>query len=181
MAVVSAAIDDAELAELYRRVAPALHRRCASIVGNQDEARDLVQETFARYLKVRDQWRDRATPFAVLYRIATNAAIDRVRRRTTALGGERDAASVGEPRSLGRPDRFDSLHDLAVLTRGLSDEELTVAVLHHLDGYTQDGIAAALDLSRRTVGKILARFEDHIRKRAARLGYPAAVRSVGDG
>jgi DNA-directed RNA polymerase specialized sigma24 family protein len=68
-----------------------------------------------------------------------------------------------------------------VLTRGLSDEELTVAVLHHFDGYTQDGIAAALDLSRRTVGKILARFEDHIRKRAARLGYPAAVRSVGDG
>ena len=36
-----------------------------------------------------------------------------------------------------------------------AEEELTVAVLHHLDGYTQDGIAASLDLSRRTVGKML--------------------------
>jgi len=176
------AADHAELTELYKRHAPALHRRCASIVGNRDEARDLVQETFARYLSVRARWRDRASPFAVLYRIATNAAIDRLRRRNTAAEGELDDDAVdGAPHRTHRPDRFDSLHDLVVLTRGLSDEELTVAVLHHLDGYTQDGIAAALDLSRRTVGKILARFEDHIRKRAARLGYSAAARSANDG
>jgi len=182
MAVVTAVADDDELTELYRRHAPALLRRCAGIVGSRDEARDLVQETFARYLAVRDQWRDRGSPFAVLYRIATNAAIDRLRRRRTAADGALDARAVDdEPRRSDRPDRFDSLHDLAVLTRGLSDEELTVAVLHHFDGYTQDGIAAALDLSRRTVGKILARFEDHVRKRAARLGYPIAARSVGDG
>jgi RNA polymerase sigma-70 factor (ECF subfamily) len=180
--------EDAELTELYKRHAPALHRRCVGIVGDRDEARDLVQETFARYLTARGQWRDRASPFAVLYRIATNAAIDRLRRRRTAAAGQLDAEAVaGELDRAGRsgrpdrPDRFDSLHDLAVLTRGLSDEELTVAVLHHLDGYTQDGIAAALDLSRRTVGKILARFEDHIRKRAARMGYPVAARSLGDG
>jgi RNA polymerase sigma-70 factor (ECF subfamily) len=180
MAVVTAVADD-DLTELYKQYAPALLRRCASIVGSRDEARDLVQETFARYLAVRAQWRDRATPFAVLYRIAVNASIDRVRRRRTAAQGGLDADAVDATPRADRPDRFDSAHDLAVLTRGLSEEELTVAVLHHLDGYTQDGIAAALDLSRRTVGKILARFEDHIRKRAARMGYPMAARSVGDG
>lgn len=176
--------DDAELTELYKRHAPALHRRCLSIVGNRDEARDLVQEAFARYLSVRDSWRDRASPFAVLYRIATNAAIDRLRRRQTATAAEDALAAPahgGETQRPDRPDRFDHLHDLAVLTRGLSEEELTVAVLHHFDGYTQDGIAAALDLSRRTVGKILARFEDHIRKRAARMGYPTPARSASDG
>jgi DNA-directed RNA polymerase specialized sigma24 family protein len=46
-----------------------------------------------------------------------------------------------------------------------------VAVLHHLDGYTQEGIADSLDLSRRTVGKILQRFEEHVKKRAARSGF----------
>jgi RNA polymerase sigma factor (sigma-70 family) len=174
--------DDAELTELYKRHAPALHRRCASIVGNRDEARDLVQETFARYLTVRDHWRDRASPFAVLYRIATNASIDRLRRRKTAAEGQlHDEVIDGEPNRSDRPDRFDSLHDLAMLARGLSDEDLTVAVLHHFDGYTQEGIAAALDLSRRTVGKILARFEGHIRKRAARMGYAMAARSLSDG
>lgn len=161
-----------EIAELYKRHAPALHRRCASIVGNAEEARDLVQETFARYLSSRSTF-DRASPFTVLYRIATNAAIDRLRRRKTAGEDELDAeAHVG---NLGRePGRVDNLHDLALLTRGLTEEELTVAVLHHLDGYTQEGIASSLDISRKTVGKILAKFEEHVKKRATRLGYDKA-------
>ncbi len=162
-----------DVAELYRRHAPALHRRCASIVGNPDEARDLVQETFARYLAARGRWDDRARPFSVLYRIATNAAIDRLRRRKVAnedaLDPDAHAGSRGRD-----PRRVDDLHDLAVLTRGLSDEEVTVAVLHHLDGYTQDGIAESLDISRKTVGKMLAKFEDHLRKRAARIGFHVA-------
>ncbi len=158
-----------EVTELYKRHAPALQRRCASIVGNADEARDLVQETFARYLAAKKTW-DRASPFTVLYRIATNASIDRLRRRKTASEDELEPeVHAGD---LGRePGRIDNLHDLAFLTRGLTEEELTVAVLHHLDGYTQDAIASSLDLSRRTVGKILVRFEEHVKKRAARTGF----------
>ena len=171
--------DGDDIAELYRRHAPALHRRCASIVGNPEEARDLVQETFARYISARASFTDRASPFTVLYRIATNASIDRLRRRKTKAEEELDpetrAGDLG-----GEPRRVENLHDLAQLTRGLSEEELTVAVLHHLDGYTQDAIATSLDLSRKTVGKILARFEEHVKKRAARLGY-AAQRRASDG
>ena len=77
------------VAELYKRHAPALHRRCASIVGNSDDARDLVQETFARYLAAGDRFSG-GTPFAVLYRIATNASIDKLRRRKTASEDELD-------------------------------------------------------------------------------------------
>jgi len=173
--------DGDDIAALYKRYAPALHRRCASIVGNAEEARDLVQETFARYLASRANWRDANGQFSVLYRIATNASIDRLRRRKTASEDELDAeVHVGD---LGHePKRVNNLHDLALLTRGLTEEELTVAVLHHLDGYTQDGIAQSLDLSRRTVGKILSRFEDHVRKRAARLGFaPSPARRASDG
>lgn len=167
-----------QVAELYRSHAPALLRRCASIVGNSEEAKDLVQETFARYLAAKASWHDTASPFAVLYRIATNAAIDRLRRRKTAgedeLDAEAHAGNLGNERG-----RIDSLRDLAVLTKGLSEVELTVAVLHHLDGYTQDGIAASLDLSRRTVGKILVRFEEHVKKRAARTGFVESRTSDG--
>ena len=60
--------------------------------------------------------------------------------------------------------------------------ELTVAVLHHLDGYTQDQIAASLDLSRKTVGKVLGKFEEHVKKRAARLGFdPGQKKKASDG
>ncbi len=170
-----------DVAELYRRHAPALQRRCNSIVRNPEEARDLVQETFARYLSSRNTF-DRAAPFTVLYRIATNASIDRLRRRKTATEEELDpevrAGDLGT-----EPHRVDKLHDLALLTRGLTEEELTVAVLHHLDGYTQDGIAESLDMSRKTVGKILGKFEEHVKKRAARLGYDDDMKKkkVSDG
>ena len=168
-----------DIAELYRRHAPALQRRCASIVGNAEEARDLVQETFARYLSARTTF-DRASPFTVLYRIATNASIDRLRRRKTATEEELDpevrAGDLGN-----EPRRVESLRDLAQLTKGLTEEELTVAVLHHLDGYTQDNIAASLDMSRKTVGKILGKFEEHVKKRAARLGFDPAQRKASDG
>ena len=161
-----------DIAELYRRHAPALQRRCASIVGNADDARDLVQETFARYISAKSTFTDKASPFTMLYRIATNASIDRLRRRKTGSGGEDELDPEVHAGDLGRePHRVDKLHDLALLTKGLTEEELTVAVLHHLDGYTQDGIASSLDISRKTVGKILAKFEDHVKKRAARLGY----------
>ena len=171
--------DGDAVAELYKRHAPALLRRCASIVGNRDEAGDLVQETFARYLASKDRWDHHGSAFAVLYRIATNASIDRLRRRKTASEDELDAEVHGG--DLGtEPRRIDNLHDLAFLTRGLSEEELTVAVLHHLDGYTQEGIAASLDLSRRTVGKILDRFEEHVKKRAARTGF-TDTRRASDG
>jgi len=167
------------VAELYKRHAPALHRRCTAICGNRDEASDLVQETFARYLSSKDKWDNHGSAFAVLYRIATNASIDRLRRRKTASEDELDA-EVHSGDLGSEPRRIDNLHDLAFLTKGLSEEELTVAVLHHLDGYTQDGIAASLDLSRRTVGKILNRFEEHVKKRAARTGF-TDERKANDG
>src|SRR6478672_5503069 len=103
-----------DIAELYKRHAPALHRRCASIVGNSEEARDLVQEAFARYLSSRSTF-DRASPFTVLYRIATNAAIDRLRRRKTA-GEEELDAEIHQGNLGGEPGRVDNLRDLAQLT-----------------------------------------------------------------
>jgi len=172
------------VADLYRRHAPALQRRCTSIVGNPDDARDLVQETFARYLAAGERFAD-ATPFAVLYRIATNAAIDRLRRKKTASEDELPTDAAVSPLTGAGGDasntarRVDALHDLVFLSRGLSEDEVTVAVLHHLDGYTQDGIAESLDLSRRTVGKMLAKFEDHLKKRAARTGF--AEKAAADG
>ena len=161
------AADRDRVAELYKRHAPALYRRCQRFVGNPDEARDLVQETFARYLS--SNYAGETSAYALLHRIATNASIDRLRRRKRAREDELYAEAHVDLG--GEPCRVGSLRDLAFLVKGLSEEELTVAVMHHVDGYSQDGIAESLDRSRRTVGKILRRFEEHVKKRAARSGF----------
>jgi RNA polymerase sigma-70 factor (ECF subfamily) len=149
-----------DIAAAYRRYAPALHRRCVALLGSAEDAHEVVHDSFVRYWSV--AWRGEASGFTVLYRIATNAAIDRLRRRRTA-------EQVPPEPELPRSGRVADALDLARLVHGLADDDVTIAVLYHVDGYTQDEIASALELSRPTIAKAIARVTDHVRKRAARF------------
>jgi RNA polymerase sigma factor (sigma-70 family) len=73
-----------EVEALYRRYGPALFRRCRTLLGNDAEAQDCLQDTFLGFLK--GNWRGEAQPFTVLYRVATFQAIDRLRRRGRWFG-----------------------------------------------------------------------------------------------
>jgi RNA polymerase sigma-70 factor (ECF subfamily) len=175
-------LDEAAIAALYAKHGHAIYRRCLSLCGRADEAQELVQETFYQALRSRHRFEGRSSPFTFLYRIATNVSIDRLRRRKTAGG---DAVELDEGRDAdhdsldGNPTRrLQAAQQLAALTQGLDEDALTVAVMSHVDGLTQDEVAAALDLSRRTVGKRLKKFLSHTRKRAAQLNMGAALPAV---
>ena len=73
------------------------------------------------------------------------------------------------PSVLATDRQAEAASELAELTVGLDEETITVAVLLHVDGMTQEEIATALDLSRRTVGKRLQKFLSHTRKRAVQV------------
>lgn len=159
-------VDKEEAAELYRRYGPALFRRCRTLVGHDDDAHELVQETFFQFWRGRQRFEGRSAPFTFLYRIATNLSIDRLRRRTTAGESVMLDEARHEDQSSG-PDRpSTALSELAVLTEGLDEQTLTIAVMSHVDGLTQEEIAEALELSRRTIGKKLKRFAEHTAERA---------------
>jgi RNA polymerase sigma-70 factor, ECF subfamily len=169
-------LDEAAIAALYERYGHALYRRCLSLVGNPDDAQELLQEIFLQFWKGRDRFEGRSSVFTYLYRIATNLSIDRLRRRTTAgVHVEIAQAERGLPSAPGPEGRTVALHEIAELTVGLDDETLTVAVMAHVDGLTQDEIAVALDLSRRTIGKRLKHFLEHTRTRLGGTAFGEAV------
>jgi RNA polymerase sigma-70 factor (TIGR02960 family) len=69
----------ASLVEPYRR---ELHVHCYRMMGSFEEAEDLVQETLLRAWRARDRFEGGPLFRAWLYRIATNACLDALRKRS---------------------------------------------------------------------------------------------------
>ena len=157
-----APLSEQQIAELYQKHGHALYKRCLRLVSHPDDARELVQETFCQFCT--SKFKGESSVFTFLYRIATNLSIDRLRRRTTAgvvveLGEDLEVTGRSQEQATA------ALQELVRLTDGLDEDTLTIAVMSHVDGLTQDEIAEALDLSRKTIGKKLQKFLDLTRGR----------------
>jgi RNA polymerase sigma-70 factor, ECF subfamily len=66
--------------DLVRRYRRELHVHCYRMLGSFDEAEDHVQEVLLRAWRSRDSFQGRSSPRTWLYRLATNACLDTLRR-----------------------------------------------------------------------------------------------------
>ena len=148
----------AELAELYERYGYLVHQRCLSILRNEADASDALQDTFCRVQKY-DKPENLGSTLAWLYGVATNCCFDRSRRRQRETAhGEEELAR--EPSAqVGSPGDGDRRAVVGAILGQFDDKTRQIGVLHHLDGMTQEEIATQTGYSRKTVGKKLARFE----------------------
>jgi RNA polymerase sigma-70 factor, ECF subfamily len=82
-AVVAAAAagDESAFSELARRHRRELYVHCYQMLGSLEDSEDVVQETFLRAWRWRRSLRARSSLRAWLYRIATNACLDALKRR----------------------------------------------------------------------------------------------------
>ena len=66
--------------DLVRRYRRELHVYCYRMLGSFDDAEDHVQEVFLRAWRSRDRFQGWSSPRTWLYRVATNACLDTLRR-----------------------------------------------------------------------------------------------------
>jgi RNA polymerase sigma-70 factor (TIGR02960 family) len=96
--------DESAFADLVERHRRELHVHCYRMLGSFEEAEDLVQETFLRAWQRRETF-DRGSWFrAWLYRIATNACLDTLRRSARRIPSLHSFAEV--PWLQPYPDRL---------------------------------------------------------------------------
>ncbi len=177
------AADAEKLKSLYSQYAPAIFRRARKLLDDEAEAADVTQEVFLDYLRQSSRWTGAAAPFTVLYQMATYQSFDRLRKRARWSGQLRaiefdegaedpafEVASPVEPMA-----RVEAAKDLALLTSGEDEQTMTIAVLYFVEGHSTLEIADALDLSRKTVGRVLKAFSERGRKRATRLSMEGAA------
>jgi RNA polymerase sigma factor (sigma-70 family) len=143
-----------DLSVAFRDHLPWLHRRVSLIVGDPEEASDIVQEVFARAIP---RWplgsRDDVARWCST--VGIRLAIDEVRRRRR-WGFFRLHETHAEWAIRIDPDLWRAIATLKPPVRA-------ALLLTALDGYSQEEVAAALGVSRVTVARWLSRARTQLR------------------
>jgi len=141
------------LREIYESCAPAAFRRARLLLGDDEEAWDVVHEVFARLADPEARRPLLLDPMRYVYRATTNACLDALDARRLRAG-LRDLPTP-QPAEVAAAAQARDL--LAKLDVHLDATDRRILVLAFFDGLTQDEIAAVLGVWRRTVGRRLAR------------------------
>ena len=153
-----AADDESAFDALMTRKTPPLMQLAYRMLGDREEARDVVQVTFLRVWSHRDGYDRRWSPNTWLYRIATNLAIDQLRaRRSRQRASEpmrlhlRRVADAGAGGELGRLGGKEVKGILEELAGELSERQRAVFLLREVEGLSSAEVARILGCKSSTV------------------------------
>lgn len=155
-----------ELDQILESESPALLRRLRAMLGSREAAEDLVQETMARALTSAPGLAGEDHVRAWLHRVASNLAVDEIRRRGRRRLEPLDDALVAAGPVAGADDDATDVRD--ALERITAHERLLLLLRFQL-GLTHREIAALLDVSEPAARQRLSR---------ARRGFADAFRRI---
>jgi RNA polymerase sigma-70 factor (ECF subfamily) len=141
---------------LVERHSRSLFRLAFRMTGNQEDAEDVVQESFLRAYRQLGKFDERASFGTWLYRIAANASLDLVRARkrrseNLAPAGDPDAENpvFNLPSEDPTPDRMAMSSEVRQRVMAAMDElsptERTAFVLRHFEGMRMEEVGQILD------------------------------------
>lgn len=145
--------DRGDTAALFRLYGRGVFSRCRRLLGDDEAAKDAVQEVFLRAHAAADRFRGDASPFTWLYSIATTYCLQQLRNR--ARRAKKLEEIVPMPAESG--DAVARL-DLIRLFETADEDALAMAFLRFVDGLTLEEVAEVAGLSRKTVAKRLEEF-----------------------
>ena len=148
-------VDEAlDVEALCLRYGAMVLRRCRRLLRDEDEALDACQDVFVRLLVHKDRL-DGAYPSSLLYRIATNVCLNRIRDRARKpeSGDDELLAAIASVETPGAASDARMLLDWLFGRQQASSR--TIAVLHYVDGFTLEEVARQTNLSVSGVRKRL--------------------------
>jgi RNA polymerase sigma-70 factor (ECF subfamily) len=149
---------------IYQLYSRSMYNVCFRIVGNEDDADDVLQEAFISAFNNLDHYRGDATFGAWLKRIVVNKAINVLKRRRMEALPEDDRWDV--------PEEVNESHEYEDLTvervkkaiQQLPDGYRSVLSLYLLEGYDHQEIGQILGVSESTSKSQLNRAKNKLRE-----------------
>ena len=149
-----------DIEDYYRRFAPMVLRRCRYLMRDEEQALDMMQETFANLLRHQDRLEDSA-PSSLLYTMATNLCLNAIKshqtrqRYSTAVDTSEVEFGVNDPAHAQLEAREILDHIFA-----LDDEKTrTIAWLHYVDRLTLEETAERSGMSVSGIRKRLRKLQ----------------------
>jgi RNA polymerase sigma factor (sigma-70 family) len=157
---LAADVDARDISRHYSALAPALERFARRLLGDADEARDVLQDTFVKLHCVGRDWPDNVSQW--LYRVAANNVCDRLRKKSRftrylIMAG----ATAGHGRIESDAERQADYHRIFAKLQTLPVRERLLITLYQ-EGLSYADLAAAAGLRQASVGKTLARALDKL-------------------
>ena len=152
--------DQAAYGALVRSHQDRIYRHLLNLTGSREDALELAQEVFIKAWQALPTWRPDAQFHTWVYRIASNAALDVLRRRKVvqfvALEDDYDAPSQ-QPGPEAQLQGRQRLRNLDAALARLPAEQREIILLREVEGLSYDELAAALAIDEGTVKSRLAR------------------------
>lgn len=156
-----------ELAEICREHHSNLVRFLSARTGSAEDAKEIVQETYARMLTL-----ERPETFSLrpgyLWRTAVNLAMDRWRERGQRERFRRSARALETQLECSAESTVASRERLAIVTRAIEDLPprcLEAFVLHVLDGLRFNEVAQRMRISEQMGRRHVARALEYLQFR----------------
>ena len=166
--------DQAAFAELIRRHREKVYSVAFRMLGNHLDADEVVQETFVRIYRRRKELSNVTHFSTFLMRIATNYAIDMLRRRRGHSSIAADASSLSGATQMDLAQRVPTpqqmyenkvvMEEIQAALKKLPPKQRITAILHDIEGYTKEEIAAVFDCPQATVRSNLHIARSKLRK-----------------
>ncbi|MGL1902677.1 MAG: sigma-70 family RNA polymerase sigma factor [Fibrobacterales bacterium] len=149
-----------DIEALYKRYGAMVLRRCQQLLKDEHEAMDIMQNVFVQVIRKRENL-SIEFPSSLLYRIATNLCLNRIRdnkKRPEAIGDEivEMIACVDDEKILEQRSLLDK-----IFQRG-PESTRTIAVLHYVDGMTLEEVAGEVKMSVSGVRKRLRLLKESV-------------------
>jgi RNA polymerase sigma-70 factor (ECF subfamily) len=165
--------DRTAFGELVRRYQDRLYHTAYRLIGNADDAQDVVQDSFLNAYLSLHQFKGDARFFTWLYRIAVNAAISLKRKHrallTSDLGPRNSGPEPHDESDGSRPgtamERAEDEKLLQDALDALTPEHRAVLVLKEIEGRKYETIADVLGVPIGTVRSRLHRARLELRDR----------------
>jgi len=165
---------------LYRRHSAKLYAVCLQYSGNDEEARDILQEGFIKVFEKLGCYKHEGSFEGWMRRIMVNTALEKYRSKTNLYRVD-DIDTLAEKNI--EPDAEDysglEINDLLTIIRQLPPKYRLVFNLYAIEGYSHKEISKMINISEGTSKSNLARARIILQRRVG--SYTGIKKKVANG